>query len=267
MDEFEKKLAKSLVENGHLIPESINEVKMYLDQRELEDVPSNIELDLGSDIERHKYDTRKKTKPAPKLLSLKRPNKGLDTLDKRQVYFRRVVLAGEIVKHLHAEYTFGHVKFMKLMYLCEKICEYNLEMRYSKQAAGPMDNRFIHSIDKEFKKQKWFEVRQEGPYNKYVYRALPGLSKQREYYSKYYSDYDEKIQWLISIFRSNKTEKVELIATIFACWEELLADNSIINDSIIISKVYKWSKEKKKFSEDKIIEGIRWMENNNLFPR
>ncbi|UXX78609.1 hypothetical protein N7E81_14705 [Reichenbachiella carrageenanivorans] len=187
-------------------------------------------------------------------------------LNKQQLYFRRVVLAGEIARKLYAEFTFGHVKFQKLMFLCEKICEYNLQDRYLKQAAGPMDHKFMHSIDKEFKKQNWFDVTREGKYKKFTYHPLSGLSKQEEYYSRYYSMYDDKIQWLLQIFKSTKTDKVELVATLFACWEEALQNNELVSDRLLIAKVYKWSKEKIKFKEAEIIKSIRWMEENDLFP-
>ncbi|WKN46437.1 hypothetical protein [Tunicatimonas pelagia] len=267
MNEFEKKLAKSLAENGYLIPENVREVKQYLKNRELEDVPPEIELDSASEKKRESYKVKKKDSPDSKLVVMTSSSSDdLASLSKQQIYFRRVVLAGEIVKKLYSENTFGHVKFQKLMYLSEKICQYNLSIRYSKQAAGPMDTRFIHSIDREFKKQNWFDVKQEGPYKKYVYTPLPGLSKQGRYYEKYYAEYDEKIRWLLETFRSSKTDQVELIATIFAGWEELLNEHATISDDAIIEKVYRWSKEKKKFSRDRIIEGIRWMEENNLYP-
>ena len=77
----------------------------------------------------------------------------------RSLFFRRVVLGAEIVNSLHMERTFGHVKFMKLMYLCEQVSNMKLSARYVKQAAGPYDARFMHSIDREFIRLKWFDVK------------------------------------------------------------------------------------------------------------
>ncbi|WKK77019.2 hypothetical protein QYS49_07255 [Marivirga salinae] len=195
----------------------------------------------------------------------KKVNKNAD-LSKGQLYFRRVVLAGEIAKQLHGEITFGHVKFQKLMFLSEKICKYNLKHRYLKQAAGPMDNKFMHSIDREFKKQKWFEVKRVGAHNKFVYNPLPGLKKQENFYKSYYSTNHHKIQWLIDSFRSSRTHKVELVATLFACWEDLKDENVIINENTLTNKLYQWSKEKSKYRSEEIQGAIKWMEENNLKP-
>src|SRR5258708_48928 len=54
-------------------------------------------------------------------------------------YFKRLVLAAEIANQLHYELTFGHVKFVKVYLLCDKICAMNLSSSYERYAAGPLD--------------------------------------------------------------------------------------------------------------------------------
>jgi hypothetical protein len=49
------------------------------------------------------------------------------------LYFKRIVLAAEIADQLYTEPTFGHVKFQKLVYLCEHRCRMRLSERYCKQ--------------------------------------------------------------------------------------------------------------------------------------
>jgi hypothetical protein len=90
----------------------------------------------------------------------KEPERYEQTLkkEKKELYFKRAVLAAEIAYQLHSDFTFGRIKFQKMVYLCEHVADMNLEERYSKQAAGPFDNKFMHSIHTEFTRQKWFEV-------------------------------------------------------------------------------------------------------------
>ena len=80
---------------------------------------------------------------------------------RKSSYFKRAVLAAEITCQLHAESTFGHVKLQKLMFLCEHASNMNLNDLYLKKAAGPFDNKFMHSIDKELAKQKWFTAKRK----------------------------------------------------------------------------------------------------------
>lgn len=187
-------------------------------------------------------------------------------LSKSQSYFRRAVLAAKIADEYHNEWTFGVVKFQKLVYLAEQTSEMKFAADYRKQAAGPMDHKFIHSIKKEFEKQGWFTVHQEGQYRKWVFKPQENVVGYQSYYSKYFSNVNEDIQFLIDSFRKWKTDKVELIATLFACWLEAKEDNALINDALLKQRVYDWHKAKKKFSEKDIIESIRWMEDNGVYP-
>ena len=199
------------------------------------------------------------------LLNTQFPPKELK-LTRSQSYFRRAVLAAKIAHEYHNEWTFGVVKLQKVVYLSEQISQMKFAADYRKQAAGPMDHRFIHSIKKEFEKQGWFSVQQEGQHRKWVFTPQDNLSGYQSYYSIYFSEVNEDIQFLIDSFRKWKTDKVELIATIFACWSEAKKENILINDILLTQKVYAWHKAKKKFSEKDIQESIRWMEENRVYP-
>lgn len=190
------------------------------------------------------------------------------TARKSNLYFKRAVLAAEIASKLYNEPTFGHVKFQKLVYLGEQLCELASENHYSKQAAGPFDRKFMHSIDKEFKRQKWFEVKLEkqGNYPKYNYTPLENLNKYKQYYTKNFKLFDKKIQWLISTFKKSKTGEVELIATLYYCWKEIIESNEVFSEDVLITKFYKWSKEKSKYSRTEVKRGITWMNENELIP-
>jgi hypothetical protein len=186
----------------------------------------------------------------------------------KKSYFKRTVLAAEIVFQLHDEPTFGHVKFQKLMFLCENIDGINISYQYSKQAAGPYDNKLMHSIDSELKKQKWFEVKKEksGKFTKCVFIPLENVGAHKQYYKSYFKSTHEKIQWVIDTFRKEKTDWVELIATLYACWMELKQQQQLINKRSLLSLLYNWSKEKEKYSEKKALEAINWMKENNVVP-
>lgn len=187
-------------------------------------------------------------------------------LNRSQSYFRRTVLAAKIAHEYHEEPTFGIVKFQKLVYLSEQISDMKFTSDYRKQAAGPMDHRFKHSIKNEFEKQGWFAVKQVGDYKKWVFTPQENLIGYQPYYQNYYENVSDDIQFLIEIFRKWKTDQVELVATLFDCVLEAKQEKSIISDQLLIQKLYAWNKSKKKFSENEILESIRWMEENGVYP-
>ncbi len=186
----------------------------------------------------------------------------------KKTYFKRVVLAAKIVDELIEEKTFGRVKFQKLIYLCEHSCEMGLNNRYAKFAAGPFDHKFMHSINKEFKKQKWYDVgfRKDAKYKVPVYSKMEKYDSYKQYYNRYFSDTHESIQTLIDIFKNVRTRQVELVATIYACLLELKESDTIINIETLSHKLYSWSKEKAKFSRDEIGTTYDWMIKQQIVP-
>lgn len=200
-------------------------------------------------------------------LNIKKESKVI-VLTKSQTFFRRVVLGAEIAYKCHNERTFGSVKFQKLLYLCEHASKMNFATNYSKQAAGPFDNKLMHSIRGEFKKQKWFKVEsvKNGKYTKINFTPLNNVDNYKQYYNKYYGSINDDIQFIINLFQKSYTNDVELVATIFACWDEIIKEKSIFSNALIIQKVYAWSKQKKKFSENQIIKKIDWMREVGITP-
>ena len=187
-------------------------------------------------------------------------------LNKGESYFRRAVLAAKIAHEYHLERSFGAVKFQKLVYLAEQTSSMNFTSNYSKQAAGPMDHKFIHSIKGEFERQGWFTVRQEGEYKKWVFTPGENVTAYETYFLKYFDSEIDNIQFLIDSFRSWKSDRVELVATIFSCWSEAKKSRILINDIILINMFYSFHKAKSKFTEEEIINTIRWMEENGVYP-
>ncbi len=202
------------------------------------------------------------------LQEISKPQKTAVSLNKSQSFFRRVVLGAEIVNQCHREFTFGNVKFQKLQYLCEEASNMKFQTNYSKQAAGPFDNKLMHTIKSEFKKQGWFEAYKidNGKYSKGAFRPLNKVDSYKEYYNKYFEEDKSKIQYLIDTFIKSKTDDVELVATIYYSWDEIIKEKAIFSNQLIINKVYSWHKSKKKFSENQIIEKIGWMKEKGIYP-
>jgi len=159
-------------------------------------------------------------------------------------YFKKLVLAAEIATELHNEFAFGHVKFVKVQYLCDQVCNMNLASNYGRYAAGPLDPKLMYSIDAEFIKRKWFKVSK----TTYGYKYIPDekATEYKKYYPNYFGSIADKISFIINLFRKENSDFCEIVATLFAVWKELLEKNQLIDDSALISSFYGWSERKKK---------------------
>lgn len=176
---------------------------------------------------------------------------------------KRTVLAAEIVFQLHQEWSLGHLKLQKLVYLCMNLTGMELHVRFLKQAMGPYDPQFKRSINKQFVEKRWFEYRQECSQK---FLPLEKAGEHRKWFDIYFKDQSSDIEALLEKFRKTKTEQIELIATIYACWKELLLLKKDYDQQEIIRMVYEWSPEKEKFKREKIKEAINWMLENRIYP-
>lgn len=179
-------------------------------------------------------------------------------------YYRRTVLAAEIVFQLHKEPTLGHLKLQKLIYLCQKSADMQLPTNFLRQAMGPYDNRLMRSIDKQLKEKKWFEYQKDQVLK---YQPLEKAGQHHNDFLKYFSAESGSIQFIIDKFKTIKSDIVEIVATLYACMDNMLQESVIFSEALLIQRFYGWSEEKKKFSEDQIKRVFSRMKETGLIPR
>ncbi len=221
---------------------------------------------LIADVVTGKVDVRgiaaEKKKPAtviqfPKRKEAARP--------KANVHFRRAVFAAEIVARLHREPTFGHVKFQKLIFLCEKKCGVDIGSTYYRQAAGPYDNRAFRSIDSQMKKQQWFAAMKVD--KRYTYVPLPKAGGHKTYFDRYFADIEEEFSNIVETFRKLDTERCEIVATLYSAWEDLLKENKPVSDERIVNEVLNnWHESKKRIPRERWENALNWMRQNGFVP-
>ncbi|WP_333810021.1 restriction endonuclease subunit S [Flavobacterium sp.] len=198
---------------------------------------------------------KSKNKKQAKVISLKPSNVDI---------YKRTLLAAEIVYQLHDEATLGHLKLQKLLYLCQEINNMSLPMNFLKQAMGPYDNRLMRSLDKQLEEKRWFKF-EKTEFLKY--KPLGAVGSHQNDYQKYFEADKPKIDYLIATFRKYKSQDIEAVATLYACWKEALENKELINLELILKKFYSWSKEKEKFNPDDLKRHLNWMKNNGIYPR
>lgn len=181
------------------------------------------------------------------------------------VHFRRSVLAAEIADRLCDEPTFGHVKMEKMLFLAEHCCHIDIGSHYHRDAAGPYDNKALRSIDSQLKKQKWFEVQRTEKGYRYV--PMQNRGKHKTYFNRYYSGIVPMFDKIINTFKTQNTERCEIVATLYSAWEDLLHSNKSFTDADIVDEVLNnWHESKKRISQDRWLKAIQWMHDNGFAP-
>lgn len=255
-----KSLTTLLKESGFVLPTTEEEIVKYEERFGSTDIILPEEIDRPDFI----FENDSLCSPAEKEKPLKNKAKVVQIDKPTNVdYYKRTLLAAEIVYQLHNEIAFGHLKLQKLIYLSLKVENIELPVNFLKQAMGPYDNQLMRSIDKQLKQKKWFEFR---PNENLKYRPLENAGQHKRDFERYFSWQQEKIYWLIETFRKTKSATIEIIATLFACWEELINERKSITDEMLLEKFYNWSEFKEKYSKNEVLKQRDWMIENSLIP-
>lgn len=209
-----------------------------------------------------------------KVVTLTPDTKSVQTeLNKQQAFLRKLMLASHIINELCDEPTFGHTKLMKLLYLSEQAGGMALQTNYKKFAAGPFDGKTLTLIDKEFVKNKWFAIEKKtfsvnGQQREAtVYKKTDKSLLYKKHFDNYFEAEAETINKIIELFRKEKTQMAEIVATLYFAWKELITANAMISKDSLVKGFYQFHKEKRKFTEEQILLGYDYMQTNELYPQ
>ncbi|MFO7657210.1 MAG: restriction endonuclease subunit S [Bacteroidales bacterium] len=194
-------------------------------------------------------------------------------LNKQQAFLRKLMLAAHIIHELCDEPTFGHTKLMKLLYLSEQAGGMALQTNYKKFAAGPFDGKTLTLIDNEFVKNNWFAIEKKSftiggqKREATLYKKTEKSLLYKKHFDNYFESEAETINKIIALFRKEKTQTAEIVATLYFAWKELITANTMISEDSLVKGFYQFHKEKRKFTKEQILIGYEYMQTNELYPQ
>lgn len=178
-------------------------------------------------------------------------------------YFKRVVIAAEIVSQLSHDSSMGHVKLEKMIYLCKNFMGMQIQADFAKHQMGPYDPKLRRSIDSQFLSRKWFKYDR---YSKIKYVPLSKAGEHEELLNKYYAKDKGNLDSIITLFGRFRVDQIELVVTIYDCWLRLIKEGEKVSDELLITMVRSWSDHKKVFEEERIQRAIGWMKEKGVVP-
>jgi len=259
-------LQSDLKRFGYLLPTNEDEVE------EFDKIFGKTQVIFPEHLKKPKFLTESKqsfSQPAKPVVAKKHSK---ETISKKKIskakgnndYFKKLVLAAHIAKELHEEPTFGHVKFVKVYFLCDKACQMNLSSSYSKYAAGPLDPKQMYTFDAEFKRKRWFTVTK----TKFGYRyaADENILDHEVWYGRYFQNQLTEISRVIDLLRRESSDFCEIVATIFFVWKDFLSKHKLVNNASLMEDFYNWDESKRRFKEIELEKAINWMNENGITP-
>lgn len=166
---------------------------------------------------------------------------------------------------------FGRTAAAKVLYLAQAHVGLELDLKPEREAAGPLDT-WIYDFERQGQDKRWFEVNEKTLANgrkKTEYRCLPALSEpaakaEAQMTPGQKTEFDR----LIYTLADKKTEEVEIIATLFAVWNDFLIDGVQPTDEQIISDVREnWHERKARFTPAELGRWLDWLRRENMIPQ
>lgn len=175
--------------------------------------------------------------------------------------FAKQVLAGKIVSEFKDDPHFSHIKFQKLQYLAEHVIGADLYWNYYFQAAGPYDHKFMHTISAKLREAQWFDEQER--------RFVP-LAKQPKiegYFQETFGAAAAALERLFALLRTATEAETEIIATVYAVWNNRLIQGQCTDADELRSDFYAWSERKQQYTDEQVQTAIAWLNKNELIPK
>ncbi|WP_293932681.1 restriction endonuclease subunit S [Sphingobacterium sp. UBA6645] len=162
-----------------------------------------------------------------------------------------------------------HIKCEKLSHLVEYHLQIPLGRQPVKDAAGPDDYKRLKAVEHRAKMAGYFSVQK----NKigYTYVSGKGVGKAITQFEKNLSEEQkQRVDQLLHLFLTFDLEQAEIVATVYAAWNNLLilGKNNPTDQEIVQEARYNWSDRKLGLEEHRFYKAIEWMQKDtvNLVP-
>lgn len=205
----------------------------------------------------------------PRVDTRSRFQKSLDT---------RLALSAYIVNKFSADPHFGRTKFAKIFYFADHFSKLDLQTKYTREAAGPLDQRTFYNskvgIESQASKVGYFKTekislsKKAGEMVRYKpdKKIKDGINSFHEMLVD--SAAKKELDRVLQLLKPLNTEQTEIVSTLFACWNDLILETqeNVPDQAIIKDFLNNWHEKKKRFTKERLVKALAWMKKNNLTP-
>ena len=162
---------------------------------------------------------------------------------------------------------YGHVKAEKISHLVEGHLGIDLERVPFKDAAGPNDYPHLKKVESRARKAGGFDVRQAQKDSAYVLTRLRGFDALVDKTTAILGDRLSEVDTLLKLLLPMNTRQAEIVATLYAGWNNLLLlGQTPSDDEIVYESRENWHTDKLNIERDKFFKALVWMREHELVP-
>lgn len=170
------------------------------------------------------------------------------------------------ISKMQGKRYFGRTAAMKVLYLAQAHVGLELGLKPMREAAGPLDS-WLYRFEEQGEREAWFKVVDDK--KKIEYRAGRALAEQSAQAERTFTaDQRKEFDRLLALFSDRATEEAEIIATLFAAWNDFLIDGHEPSDDEIVREVREnWHEKKGRFTPALLRKWLGWLRQNDLVPQ
>lgn len=165
------------------------------------------------------------------------------------------------LKHFH------HVKAEKIVHLVEAHLGIDLERMPVKAAAGPNDYPHLKKVESRAKKASWFDVWQAKTGGAHTYHKKSSFDALLEKTAAALGERAAEVDALINLLLPLDTRQAEIVATLYAAWNNLLLlGRSPGDEDIVYEARENWHTSKLEIERERFFKALEWMRKHGLIP-
>ena len=189
---------------------------------------------------------------------------------RRTLLAAREAVACRIVERLASTRGFGRVRAVKPLYFAETHCGVALGGQWGRADFGPFD-QWIFSFESHATSAGWFSVAEKistGGGTRIEYKPGAALSNNAQAAAKVFGDQAAEFERILTLLANLNTEESEIVATLYAAWNDLMLDGKPVSDEIVISEFREhWHSRKASFDPGRLRVWLDWIRRNRLVPK
>lgn len=161
---------------------------------------------------------------------------------------------------------FGHVKAEKISHMVESFVGIDLERQPIKDAAGPNDFQRLLAVESLAREMQWFDVQKQKS-GRHVLHKLEGFDGLVEKTTAVLGEHLKSVEGLIGLFIDLNKTRSEIVATLYAAWNNLLLLGQKPSDEeIVLEATENWHGDKLEIRRERFFNCLGWMRSHGLMP-
>lgn len=247
--------------SGQLVPQDQNDEPASV---LLERIKAEKQKSLSSG-KRKRHKSTDKSLPLDNVIPMPQRISGMSTTD-LHAGILALAYSSHQEKQRYAK-TFHHVKGEKIAHMVEAHVAIDLDRTPVKDAAGPNDFPHLKKVESRAQKANWFLMKKDRASGAYNFKPGRNFENLHDKVKKALGEHQAKVESLLIKLKPLNTQQTEIVATLYAAWNNLLLLGKKPDDEEIVFEAREnWHPAKLEIERWRFFKGLEWMRGNELIP-